>query len=381
MMLDSLTSRIHWEMVVRPDPVDTGGYGYPDADEFEDPFDRKFEYADAFLGTSRGFTRQLRTALAPPPEPPPPLRRLLRVLVVANPAEDAPLPGAEREGHEVADAFEAFNAIYENWCDNRVEVVRLIGPKEATRTKVLEHLMIRRYDVLHFAGHCYFDRDNPTLSGWIFHKAKDQRISAYELNRIDRVPRFVFSNACESGVMAESSRPYSPALAPSFAEAFFQRGVSNFVCTAWPVDDSAVLEFALWVYCYLLGLRPRSGKGPKYMNAPPEPMHSAMRQARLQIAGQPHGVRTWGAYQHYGNPYYRFFDPQSMNGSTRVVSNAADLNGQSASAPSADPQPRTGDVPASPTPAPAPGQPARNASPAQPSRNGPARKKVKPVTS
>ena len=36
------------------------------------------------------------------------------MLVVANPAADAPLPGAEREGHEVADAFEAFNAVYED---------------------------------------------------------------------------------------------------------------------------------------------------------------------------------------------------------------------------------------------------------------------------
>ena len=320
MMLDPLTAQIHWEMVAQPDPVDHDLFAVSAPDLVDDPFDRKFEYSDLFLGTSRGFTRQLRTTLAPPPEPPPPPRRLLRVLVVANPAEDASLPGAEREGHEVADAFEAFNAVYEGCCENRVEVVRLIGPAEATRTQVLEHLMMRRYDVLHFAGHCFFDKDNPTLSGWIFHKGKGQRLSAYELNRVDRVPRFVFSNACESGVMATRTGTYSPGLAPSFAEAFFQRGVSNFVCTAWPVDDGAALEFALWVYYSLLGLRPRTEEGAKFTAAPPQPMHLAMRQARLQIAGQPHGVRTWGAYQHYGNPYYRFFDPESMKGPRPAVS-------------------------------------------------------------
>ena len=43
--------------------------------------------------------------------------------------------------------------------------VRLIGPEQATRTEVLEHLMLRRYDVLHFAGHCIFDEKNPQLLG------------------------------------------------------------------------------------------------------------------------------------------------------------------------------------------------------------------------
>jgi hypothetical protein len=232
------------------------------------------------------------------------------VLVVANPAADAPLPGAEREGHEVADAFEAFNAVYEDLCENRIEVVRLIGPERASRTEVLEHLMLRRYDVLHFAGHCVFDKDNPALSGWIF--ARDERLSAYELNRVDRVPKFIFSNACESGVLSGKGDLYTPGLAPSFAESFFLRGVSNFVCTAWPVDDGAALEFAQRVYFGLLGLRPQCGTGPRFAPVPPQPMHTAMRHARLKIAGQPHGVRTWGAYQHYGNPYYRFFDPEAM---------------------------------------------------------------------
>lgn len=311
MMLDRETAKIHWEMVAQPEPIDPEETELLPLESGDDPFACKFEYSDFFLGTSRGFTRQLRTTFAPPPEPPPPPRRQLRVLVIANPAADAPLPGAEREGHEVADAFEAFNAVYEDLCENRIEVVRLIGPERASRTEVLEHLMLRRYDVLHFAGHCVYDKDNPALSGWIF--ARDQRLSAYELNRVDRVPKFIFSNACESGVLSGKGDLYTPGLAPSFAESFFLRGVSNFVCTAWPVDDGAALEFAQCLYFGMLGLRPQSGSGPRFAPMPPLPMHTAMRQARLKVAGQPHGVRTWGAYQHYGNPYYRFFDPEGMN--------------------------------------------------------------------
>jgi hypothetical protein len=101
-------------------------------------------------------------------------------------------------------------------------------------------------------------------------------------------------------------------LAPSFAESFFQRGVSNFVCTAWPVDDIAAQEFALTLYEGLLGMHPADETRRQYDPAKPGQMHVAMRNARLAIATTANGAQTWGAYQHYGNPYLRFFDPASM---------------------------------------------------------------------
>jgi CHAT domain len=88
--------------------------------------------------------------------------------------------------------------------------------------------------------------------------------------------------------------------APGFAEAFFGRGVANFVCTAWPIDDLAALEFARRMYRGLLGLL-----GP---NQSPEPIHESLSAARREIAclgvG---GLQTWGAYQHYGDLSFRFF--------------------------------------------------------------------------
>jgi pimeloyl-ACP methyl ester carboxylesterase len=304
MMLDATTARIHWEAMAQPDSLPVpGGSG------------KQVEYEDNFLGTSRGFTRQLRTTFAPPPEPPPPPRRVLRVLVVADPAANAPLAGAEEEGLEVAELFESFNKVW-NLPDNRVEVVRLSGPREATRTNVLRELMLRSYDVLHYAGHCFYNHENPSASGWIF--GKDEYLTANELNRIDRVPKFVFSNACESGVTPERAERRSVELAPSFAEAFFKRGVSNFVCTAWPVDDVAARQFAITLYSNLLGLAESPDQPNRYERASPAPdympdyMHAAMRKARIAIAHTPNGIQTWGAYQHYGNPYLRFFDWETL---------------------------------------------------------------------
>jgi pimeloyl-ACP methyl ester carboxylesterase len=300
MMLDSTTARIHWEMVAQPELIAATG-GVAVAHE-----DNEFK-ADSFLGTSRGFTRQLRTTFAPPPEPPPPPRRVLRVLVVADPAEDAHLPGAQEEGAAVADLFESYNTVYNDRLeDTRVEVVRLFGPVDATRTNVLRELMVRQYDVLHYAGHCEYNVKDPASSGWIFNMQKNERLSANELNRIDRIPKFVFSNACESGITPDRSRERTAELAPSFAEAFFMRGVANFVCTAWPVDDLAARIFSLTLYGWMLGIN--VGEDGSYSKGEPKPMHYSMREARIAIANMEEGVATWGAYQHYGNPYFQLFN-------------------------------------------------------------------------
>jgi CHAT domain len=111
-------------------------------------------------------------------------------------------------------------------------------------------------------------------------------------------------------------------LAPSFAEQFFRRGVTNFVCTAWPVDDVAAREFALTFYGNLLGLSRVDAQGTHYDATDPRPMHVAMREARLAVAGAIGGARTLGAYQHYGSPYFRFFDPVTMYRSQTASGNA-----------------------------------------------------------
>src|SRR4030095_10590631 len=120
MMLDSTTARIHWEMVAQPSL---------DASPLRNGQGSKggFKYEDGFLGTSRGFTRQLRTTFAPPPEPPPPPLSVLRVLIVADPAEDAHLPGAEEEAVVIADLFDRYNNLQKEANATHIEVKRLFG--------------------------------------------------------------------------------------------------------------------------------------------------------------------------------------------------------------------------------------------------------------
>jgi pimeloyl-ACP methyl ester carboxylesterase len=276
LLCDNTVARIHWEVMAQP----------LDTDSLKTPEDGNY------LGLCRGVTRQLLTVFAPLPEPPPPRKRELRILLLADTAADAPLPGARAEALDLLKLFERYNRTA-GPDGNRITVVPLIGPNQANRPDILELLMRHPpFDMLHFAGHCKYDKDNPERSGWIFNGG--QRLTANELSRVDRVPPFVFSNACESGITPSRSEMRSPELAPTFAEAFFARGVSNFVCTAWPVDDQASRTFAKRLYTGLLGI-----------GQDPEAMHVAMRQARLAI--QDGGTLIWGAYQHYGNPYFRAF--------------------------------------------------------------------------
>ncbi len=312
--LDAASARVHWEMIAQPSPLD-GPRGPRVAGlADQDPAERD----DHFLGLTRSLTRQLRTALAGPPEPPPPATRLLRLLVIADPAEDEPLPGAQAEGLLLAQIADAFNRLSEAAeSDRRIAVETLIGPQEATRAEVLNRILVDSFDILHYAGHCVYDRQFPMRSGWIF--SGGTRLTANELLRLDRSPRLVVSNACESGVTPDRSRRGDAKLPATFAEAFFACGVSDFVCTAWPIGDLAAKRFAATFYIELLGMRvmrPESNSETADLilsEKGPQTIHRAMHAARQALFRSADGLTSWGAYQHYGTPYYRAFGPKTRS--------------------------------------------------------------------
>jgi CHAT domain-containing protein len=65
-------------------------------------------------------------------------------------------------------------------------------------------------------------------------------------------------------------------------QAFFERGVLNYIGTGWPVEDGPATSFARIFYETIL-------QG--------DTLGSALAAARQEIL---HDGSTWGAYQHYG---------------------------------------------------------------------------------
>jgi hypothetical protein len=281
LICDAASAQIAWEMIAVGHGLNARG----DLNMSE----------SSFLGLTRGLTRQIRLRGDRRPSPAYEPRRVLRALIVADPAEDARLPSALTEGRSISALFEAFNEEHKaQGRHRRIELTLLLGPKAAGKPSVVTDLLQQTvYDIIHFAGHGRYNQSSVTDSGWLF--SHGQLFTARDLDTITRVPSLVFSNACGSGKMPARSRSLRRR-APSFAEAFMLAGAASFVCTAWDVDDRAALKFAETFYRNLLG-----------MGLDPQPMYLAMQAGREEAIKTGGGLSSWGAYQHYGDPGFRLF--------------------------------------------------------------------------
>ena len=203
------------------------------------------------------------------------------MLVIADPAPEAELQlsGAREEGRAVVHIIQ--NMKEEQGLDITIE--QRIGANECDPVELLALILSEEFDLIHYSGHGDFDEKNPSKSGWIF--GKEHVLSARDIFRARRVPRLIFANACLSGVV-RSGKPFtlqeSNRNLAGLAQAFFERGVQNYIGTGWPVDDVAALEFAKIFYRHAL-----SGNE----------LGSSLSNAREAILTN---GSTWGAYQHYG---------------------------------------------------------------------------------
>jgi hypothetical protein len=261
LVLDRSTAAFPWEMAAVKSP---GGL--------------------SFFGPGMRLARQFRTLLSTAPPLPTDDDQRLRVLVIADPAPEPhlQLPGARREGREVVRMLHAMrgNEVAKKRGVN-MEVVDRIGPSDCDPVEVLSLILGEQWDVIHFAGHGFFDAEQPDRGGWVF--GKDKTLSAREIFRTRRVPQLVFANACYSAVVNGDVRAeaMNRRLA-GLVEAFFDRGVANYIGTGWPVSDTAAVPFARTFYWNLM-----SGQN----------LGVSLAAARETIIGM---GPTWGAYQHYG---------------------------------------------------------------------------------
>lgn len=231
------------------------------------------------------------------PSIPPPINKRLRVLVIADPAEDLPLLGASAEGVTVKQILEEHKERLKGRLT--IDIESRIGPKECKPVKILALILNESWDIVHYSGHGIYDADRPNDSGWVF--SKGVTLSAREIFRVRQVPRLVFANACFSAATGgvqkllpageSDQKLVGTNLLPAeetnrklagLAEAFFERGVQNYIGTGWEVVDDDALQFAEVFY-----ERALNGNF----------LGDALAAARQKIF---ESGSTWGAYQHYG---------------------------------------------------------------------------------
>ena len=205
---------------------------------------------------------------------------VLDLLLIVNPTQD--LPGAEAEGERIERLFGA---------GGRVRIEKLRGG-QATRSEVLSRLRSGEFDVVHYAGHAFFDKSNPGSSGILC--ARREVLSGADLADLATLPALVFFNACESGRVrggraagrAKGGADLRQRLRESagVAEAFMRGGLANYLGTYWPVGDDAALAFAETFYTRLLQGRT---------------LGEAVLEGRRAVQAQ--GSVDWADYLHYGS--------------------------------------------------------------------------------
>lgn len=205
-----------------------------------------------------------------------------RLLLVVNPTGD--LAGAVAEGRAVRELLRETPAA--NFDELR--------ESQATHQALLTAFASGSYDVIHYAGHAFFDERNPERSGILCHR--EIPLTGADLAGLGNLPTLVFFNACESARVrrpeqlkpATRSRRFRDNLESGvgLAEAFMRGGIANFVGTYWPVGDQPAEQFARVFYSEIL-----RGKT----------MNDALQAGRAKIR-EDLGSKDWANYIHYGSP-------------------------------------------------------------------------------
>ena len=208
------------------------------------------------------------------------LADVLSVLLIVDPTQN--LPGAKREGLRIKKILEGDPGV-------RVET---LWQEEATFSAVRAAFRSGNYDVVHYAGHAFFDRVHRARSGIVCHG--EQVLCGEDLAHMEKLPALVFFNACQAGrVRSAGIRNKGQGTAKrletnvGLAEAFLRAGIGNYIGTYWPVEDDPAKAFGTAFYQAIV-------RG--------ETVGAALNSGR-RVVREMDSV-DWADYIHYGSPNF-----------------------------------------------------------------------------
>lgn len=207
----------------------------------------------------------------------------VRALFIADPTGD--LEAAVGEVEALANLFERQLGSHPP---------RILCHRRATRKAVLAALSGGAYDLIHYAGHAFFDPLDPEASGLILHGGEVLR--AHEIQAQLRGRPIVFLNGCESarrGSVPTDTLAYAGLTARGLASAFIQGGARGFVGALWVTYDEGSRQIARRFYR-------RALKG--------ETIGEALRWARVKSREETPDDPTWASFALYGPPTLRLVE-------------------------------------------------------------------------
>lgn len=188
------------------------------------------------------------------------------------------LQGALQEGELVAD-------ILSNTDFTTTKISR------GSASDIIQALFSEDYKIIHLAGHGMFNEDPTKGSGMVI--GNNVFLSTREICQMSSVPELVFVNCCHLGKTdgaVEALYRNRFKLAANIGTQLIENGVKAVIAAGWAVDDTAALDFTKVFYEFLFD-------GAEF--------GEAVREARQTIYEKYKYTNTWGAYQCYGDQFYR----------------------------------------------------------------------------
>jgi len=247
-----------------------------------------------FLCLNFNLGRLVRTKEEPNPSRYRSFSGVLKMLILANPTND--LKSAYLEGINIRNQFDRKR--------NKV----LIDFKSTSIDKLYLKKNLCDYDIVHFAGHCEYDPDNPGDIGWVLNDGRFTTSDILALGSTVSLPTLIFSNACHSAISRGNlidadyqEKNYS------LASAFLFSGVRHYIGSIRKIEDPISLSFAKEFYAQLL-----SGKS----------VGESVRLSRLSLIKE-YGIAAipWAGYLLYGDPNFVLFRTKAKPSTLRIKRN------------------------------------------------------------
>lgn len=171
----------------------------------------------------------------------------LRILLIASNTKPD-IPGVDEEIKELLMIFKTYDFID----------VKFINTERASFARVERELSGSNYDIVHYAGHGFFDWTDPESSFLVFWKEINRgggtvQMSSNRLHDLlkESAVRFFFLSCCSGTASgSEDDLLYDDFL--GIAEAINRSGVPTVLGYRWPVSDMRAIDLAVHFYRSLL---------------------------------------------------------------------------------------------------------------------------------
>ena len=247
----------------------------------------------------------------------------VRVLIIGDPIlqSEQPfrqLPGARDEAEHVAALFERLQEQvgvaleFDRRRDAHIHQV-------VTRDDCRRWLRSGAYDIIHFAGHAFFDPEEPLRSGWVL---SDGPLWAQEIrNTLMRSapPWLVYANACEAGMDEARSLPKYQGDVHGLASAFVNKGVGAYIAPLWPIDDGMAMKLAADFYTLMALERMTVGEALCHAKRRAKKAVLGNGDARDALVTVPANMGlSWASLVLYGDPTQTLVQQLAARNETRL---------------------------------------------------------------